>query len=235
MKESAIFNSPNTSVEAETEKPHLEMLIEILRNEETRLGEGQMAVVHHDPENPTYTYKVIRDTQAEKYRYPYNDAKREMQLSEEVRKYDTDQVRTPMHYGTFTVFGKKKIDVITMERIPGNSIKDVIEGSAQLPEGFDVELFFKKLSDHIDLLHENGLYHRDLHEGNIMFESETHMPVIIDFGNSASIIHGENPYEGTKANGDVIRFPQDKVLLESAKTKLITKMSEAEPIKRKGI
>ncbi len=196
-------------------------LIEIVRNFETRLGEGEMAIIHHDTENPDYTYKVIKDTNAQKYLYPYNDTNREMEIATEIRKYDTETVRTPMQYGIFSVFGKKKIDVLTMERIHGNSIKDVIEGKAKLPEGFDIELYFKKLEDHLAILHKNNLFHRDLHEGNIMFEQDTHMPVIIDFGNSAEVMQGEDPYLQSKPTGETIRFPDDQQSLERAKQKLL--------------
>ncbi len=76
-----------------------------------------------------------------------------------------------------------KEEFFIMERIDGYSIVDTLKNPTLLPESFNYDQFFKKLSDQINKLHENRIHHRDLHAGNVMI-NEYGDPVIIDFGSA---------------------------------------------------
>lgn len=54
--------------------------------------------------------------------------------------------------------------------------------------------FFEKINNTMSLLHEHGIYHRDLHERNIMLDHEGKV-WIIDFGTGVVKEKGEDAYE----------------------------------------
>ncbi len=83
-------------------------------------------------------------------------------------------------------------EYIIMERIMGVSIGDVISEriSAPIPKSYNHDIFFEKLKQDLKKMHEDGLYHRDLHEGNVMID-ENGDPVIIDFGAATRAFAGD--------------------------------------------
>jgi tRNA A-37 threonylcarbamoyl transferase component Bud32 len=76
-----------------------------------------------------------------------------------------------------------KEEYIIMERIMGVSLGDALDplSTQVLPNAYVHEVFFQKLKNMIEKMHENRIYHRDLHRGNVMCD-ENGNPVIIDFG-----------------------------------------------------
>ncbi|MFZ2205794.1 MAG: phosphotransferase [Minisyncoccia bacterium] len=82
-----------------------------------------------------------------------------------------------------------------MERIDGHSMKDIIKNPELLPKGFKYDTFFKLLEEQVSIMHKSGLYHRDLHFGNVMINKEN-LPVIIDFGSAVSGSGSDFTYEG---------------------------------------
>ncbi len=98
---------------------------------------------------------------------------------------------------------KELIYVLAMERLDAVSIKDVIEKRAVLPTTFNFETFFKKLRVFISKMHEKGIYHRDLHEGNIMIDDNGN-PCVIDFGKAARGF-GDDVYDIDYREGGQLR------------------------------
>jgi len=73
-----------------------------------------------------------------------------------------------------------------MEKVNGYSIKDIVANNNLLPEKFDYKVFCDSLDEQIAKMHNkgkmiDGIYHRDLHHGNVMIDDDG-LPVIIDFG-----------------------------------------------------
>lgn len=87
-------------------------------------------------------------------------------------------VKTPLSLISFESNNRK---YLVMQIINGSSVKEIINGEKELPENFNHEIFFKSLDEQVKMLHDAGIYHRDLHGGNVMID-ENGMPVIIDFG-----------------------------------------------------
>ncbi|MEZ4210831.1 MAG: phosphotransferase [Candidatus Paceibacterota bacterium] len=83
-------------------------------------------------------------------------------------------------------------EYLIMERIMGPSIGDVVssEVNAPIPEKYNHDVFFKKLKDNLKKMHDEGIYHRDLHSGNVMIDEEGD-PVIIDFGSATEAFSGD--------------------------------------------
>lgn len=186
------------AAEAENEplEKHGERILELLQNKESELGEGRTANAHHGSSSDKVCYKIIPDVKSEFYDQGtfFTDVEGEAEFLESLQGLDAD-VRVPKVYGTIAVHEPKRMDVLVMERLRAVSLKDVVEMKAALPESFELESFFKKIQVFIDKMHKKGIYHRDLHEGNIMVDEESGNPYVIDFGSSKKLYFGEeNPY-----------------------------------------
>lgn len=128
-----------------------------------------------------------------------------------------NSVRVPMPYYAFSTGSH---DVIGMERLQASSLKDIKEGKGEVPVWLDVERVCDDLKELIELLHREGLYHRDLHVGNVMLRQGEEPPedgvwcYVIDFGHSGHVLVGEDPYkkhEGSKT----FTYKEDDGIVES--------------------
>ena len=98
-------------------------------------------------------------------------------------------VRTPMPIlAIVTNEGKH----ILMERIYGYTVDEVLKRPSLLPKKFDFDTFCNTLEDSIEKLHSIGIYHRDLHAKNVMIDSKTGLPYIIDYGTATDIGSGSD-------------------------------------------
>lgn len=115
--------------------------------------------------------------------------------------------------------------MIVMERLHARSVDDILRGFGTLPEGFDVDEFCDGLIAFLDDMHAHGLYHRDLHYGNIMVtqESTEEVPVqrplgyVIDFGLSGYAHASGDPYRKEVA-GTAFTYDKDHGRIESVRT-----------------
>ena len=93
----------------------------------------------------------------------------------------------------------KDVRAIQMEEIDGVNLASILDGENPFPEGFDIDVFFEKLEMAIEILNENGLFHRDLlnNAGNVMIDKGGN-PWVIDFGRairSADSEHSGRTYQ----------------------------------------
>jgi serine/threonine protein kinase len=121
----------------------------------------------------------------------YNGPEEEFEFQESL---NSRGIKTP--YTIAQLQDEEGKGYIIMERIKGYSIGDIIEKNLPFPEGFNLNTFYRKLSEQVQKMHEMAILHRDLHKGNVMINEEGD-PVLIDFGlathNSAS---SEDAYQG---------------------------------------
>lgn len=174
-------------------------IAERAREEGVMIGRGKNAEVFEDPDHTNRCYKFIRDS---KELITFNSVEREAEILSILDEFEIEGVRTPaLHW--VVDFGTTKI--ICMERLTACSIEDVLEGRAHLPEQFDSGAFFEALRSYITNLHRtHQLYHRDLHEGNIMidfFDPDHPTPRVIDFGRSKRSALEEEAYQVTDPRG----------------------------------
>jgi serine/threonine protein kinase len=118
--------------------------------------------------------------------------------------------------------------VFAMEKLPAVSLRDLEEGKGFVPDWFNVDIFCEQLRAFLDTLHQKGLYHRDLHEGNIMIRQSVELPedgmygYVIDFGFSDYCSETlENPYQ-KELNGQVFTYLEDYAIIEKVKKSLNT-------------
>lgn len=111
---------------------------------------------------------------------------------------------------------------LLMEKIHGSSLQDILDKKSS---NFDAtivnwEEFFKKLEEIVNKLNSAGIFHRDLHAGNIMI-NEDHQPILIDFGSSYESFYSEDdPYKEDGVNGTII-YKQDTMFLQEIKKDFI--------------
>lgn len=151
------------------------------------LGEGGNAQVFaiEDSELSSVCVKKIK----EKQQILANNIDTEADFQDEAMRAG---VRVPLLLGSYTT--DKKEHFIIMQRIKGNSLAEIFVQPKLLPKKFDFEVFVQDLDHQITLLHQAGIYHRDLHSRNIMMDKEG-MPVIIDFGTATYGTGSDLTYE----------------------------------------
>ncbi len=183
----------------------------MLQKKETLLGTGGTAEAHAHEENPLLCFKVTtersaygqnipepniiltsRDNRTPVERYHNGPEKEGNFLSELEGVDDSVIIPTPYAWATYEdeyetaeYFSKEKIHVLVMESLDAITFKSILEGENEIPSGFNEETFFNNIRSFLNTMHQRGIYHRDLHEGNIMIDNKTGKPCIIDFGRSA--------------------------------------------------
>ncbi len=140
-------------------------------------------------------------------------------------------VRTPL---TLISVETDHGDFLIMERINGSTVEEVIKNPSLLPENFDYNLFINDLENQIEILHNAGIFHRDLHVRNVMID-EHGQPVIIDFGTATfgtgcdftyeelATVYNPNKDSYEQVSG---KFKDDKVMFRNLKSALNQTMAQ---------
>lgn len=117
---------------------------------------------------------------------------------------------------------EKGYGFLLMEKIHGSSLQDILDQKESNINTNKVNWqdFFKKLEDIVNKLNTAGIFHRDLHAGNIMID-ENHSPVLIDFGSSyEASFSGDNPYNEESIAGVVV-YKKDITHIQEIKKKFV--------------
>lgn len=100
----------------------------------------------------------------------------------------TGKTRTPYVFWTFTPDNDEGKNAIIMERLQAINLQHALNGDATLPEKFSLDNFFDDLEEYIDHMHEvEHIVHTDLYARNIMIDTETGEPRLIDFGRAKDL------------------------------------------------
>ena len=125
----------------------------------------------------------------------------------------------------YTQIGNQKF--VAMEKLQAKSIDDLRRGLGSLPAWVTerhIDQFIQDLISAIDTCHQEGLYHRDMHLGNIMFTqspSETDkLGYIIDFGLSGRGQEGLDPYR-KETNTEIFTYKDDYGRIKKVKDELL--------------
>jgi hypothetical protein len=155
------------------------------------LGDGVAGFVYRVPENPSICVKYMRP-QPEK---PpgHVSAYTEYRITIEIKRLTAGtKIKTPE---IFSYLQKGDSYLYVMETINGFTIDNMIKGKlGNLRNLPTPEIFKSALLEYFDIVHRSGFAHNDLHGRNIMIDTRSKMPAIIDF--SKSIQNGgfgENP------------------------------------------
>ena len=200
------------SVKKLIEFREMDNIIDCILNVElkaTPIGEGGNAFIFI-PEDESLQSVCIKKSKKNPYMI-YNNIEEECEIQKEAKN---NGICTPLTLLSFTT--KDKEEYFLMERINGYSIKDILENNNLLPKKFNYNNFCKSLDEQIEKMHNkkgvsDGIYHRDLHSGNIMINEEG-LPVIIDFGTSTKSSNNDSTYED-----DVLMYNSKKERYELVK------------------
>ncbi len=157
-------------------------------NQSNRLGSGRVAEVYKNPNFSHVCAKVVRNMT--RYRTE-NSVDVETGFLEDLADLNVDGARTPHPYGFIEDINLR---AIVMERLHAISVDDLTSRRAHIlfSEEFDPARFVGTLSRYVEAMHDLGIYHGDLHEGNVMVSiNAPHTPYVIDFGLSKKIYFSE--------------------------------------------
>jgi serine/threonine protein kinase len=164
------------------------------------LGEGENGVVKEfGPPWKNYCVKIFK-----KNRQIVNDYEQEFFFQD---LFAQAKIKSPEPLIVF-INPDTRQEFLIMEKISGLSIKDISKNE-ELRKRFEdnKKEFFQKLDTVVKQMHDANLHHRDLHAGNIMIESETLDPVIIDFGHATQSFSSSEDNEIYRGEG-IAKNPQ---------------------------
>ncbi len=213
---------------------------------ERELGYGQTANIYNTTEESNICLKRLNQKELKKYPF-MNNLEEEADFLERVHKIITpeDNIKVPL---PIVIINSEKEEVVervnlkgekvclpvkirenilAMERINGPSLADIFSPKEQrfkkpAPEGIDWNIFFRKLKTFVTKMNDLGIFHRDLHKGNIMIDPETHNPVIIDFGFARKkFFDDEEVFQETDYRQETTRFIPDLDMIESIKKEIL--------------
>lgn len=199
--------------------------IESIKANQEMIGEGGDAFVVIDRNEirdlpPVICYKFAKQEATPRGRNPLE---REAQLQGEV--YDVaeslpdSRIGVPMPFYA-TEIGADKM--IAMEKLPAKSVDDIFRGKGYLPEWLDIDVFCHELKLFLDELHSRGLFHRDMHVGNVMVRQSEEIPedgkwgYVIDFGLSDHGFETMDPYRKEVA-GQTFTYTDDYAIINQIK------------------
>lgn len=152
------------------------------------IGDGSTAEVFSSLEDKRWCIKIINNF--EEYKL-VNDISKEFDFLCKLSDLNVSNVRVPKPAYAYI---DEEVHVCVMENLKAVTLSSVLDGTKQLPEKFNQDTFFDNLRDFILEMHESTkIHHRDLSAANIMIDSETGHPYVIDFGKSVHQF-ADDPY-----------------------------------------
>lgn len=178
------------------------------------VGEGKTAHVFRDPQTATVCHKYVHDfTQYTNW----NSVESEARFLEELEGLEVQGARTPFLYGVIDLPDTK---VISMELLDAPSLDMFTLGRRPFPSDFDPHVFFTRLRAYVAAMHERNIYHRDLHEGNVLLGPDN-TPYIIDFGRATTALSPEYASESFDKTGQIrIMLPTDEDWIYKVESKV---------------
>lgn len=157
------------------------------RGEDAELGHGKNAEVIRSSRGAGTCYKVLYLDRA---RILFSTAAREALLQYRASTLLAQHSEVAQVPNVLRYVDHSDLRAIHMSEVDGVSMEKIFEHAANLPDGFDVEVFITKLREAIEILNEAGIFHRDLinNPSNVMVDKEGN-PWIIDFGSAAQSIN----------------------------------------------
>ena len=98
---------------------------------------------------------------------------------------------------------------MVMDYVRGHSVQDELDAGRKFSEGEMRHLIYQLL-DALNLIHQHGLYHRDISPDNILLREEDDSPVLIDFGSARyeMRMHGAERTEAERGHTPTAIFKQ---------------------------
>lgn len=177
------------------------------------IGEGQTAKVATSKIDDSFCYKSITDPK--KYSEG-NSVKKEMEFLDELTSDEIKKTGVIVPRPYYYQMGPQA-HVCVMERLDLTKVAEIVDGLKPLPQNFNFESFFHSLNNFISTMHSKGIYHRDLHGGNVLIDNKTGAPCVLDFGSAKKgSLNNENEVyqEIDSTTGKTTKFVEDEVMIK---------------------
>ncbi|MFA6226865.1 MAG: phosphotransferase [Candidatus Paceibacterota bacterium] len=234
--EKIVFESPEKkhfeSMVDDHEGLLLSMVLNLLKESnpeaiESKLGEGRLAKVFEIGHIFNCCVKILK-TERDESVIQSQSLTSEVEMQDKMSGIGRSGVKVPQPYVWVRMrpeaddnLKESVVEFFFMEKIKGASLEDVFKGIKPLPDKFDFESFFKKISDFVTEMNERHIFHRDLHKGNVMIDEEGN-PCVIDFGTTVSVWGDDDNeiYRDRKPDGGVIMYPKDPVSVKKLRAEM---------------
>jgi serine/threonine protein kinase len=205
------------------------MLSEEELSSEKKIGEGRTAKVFSVGKILNCCVKIIKTQEGDPNLFR-NSVTEELKLMDSYSGREIKGVMVPEPYLSIKAKIEEKdnnlslkdnnLEMVFMQNVPGVSFADILEGKEEFPEleDFDIKKFFDKLYDFIDFLNGSNVFHRDLHEGNVMIGNDG-TPWVIDFGSAIKTWGEDDAYDIT-SEGETTRLRTDRQSLAVVEKKV---------------
>jgi serine/threonine protein kinase len=111
-----------------------------------------------------------------------NSLEEEAHFLEKLSNVSAQEARTPQYLSSIR---DGEFSALLMEEIGGCNLRRILSREAPLPSSYSHHRFFEALEKYLQVLHEQvGIVHGDLEPRNIMIETDSGAPRLIDFGRS---------------------------------------------------
>ena len=204
----------------------LSVIEHLIERGDRQVGKGKTAEVHYAGTNNGVCIKIINKKTIQEDAQFFHSIKQEAWLHDEAFKI-SDRVRVPKPYLSWILQDDNgdNVEIFVMEKLPAITLDSIINGDESVPANFDIRNFFELLREFIQKLHDAGIYHRDLHAGNVMVDIETGDPYVIDFGSSIKALGDEDPYAQYLPDGSIFKFRTDESSILRLKKELTASLT----------
>lgn len=166
---------------------YLTLFKNALTNQENYIDHGGAAKVYSLDKNDICV-KIMKDRHISQNANMYDLGARpieEFRFMEMLHNFSHGGVRAPI---AEAYLESGETTAIVMEKLNAVNLQHILNGTEDLPEGFDHDKFLTDLDNYINALHsEKGLVHMDLYPRNIMIDRENGQCYVIDFGRARDI------------------------------------------------
>jgi len=194
------FNGEKTLVMSDNdlEKPVIGRY-ELIRE----LGRGEMGIVYlgKDP-------KIMREVAIKTLNFSQFE-KRELKVIKERFTKEAETAGRLNHPNIVTIYDvgdERDLAFIAMDYILGSDMSAFVKNEALLPADVVLKSIIQ-VADALDYAHKQGVVHRDIKPGNIIYNQETRLVKVTDFG-IARIMDTENTRTGTILGSPAYMSPE---------------------------
>lgn len=142
------------------------------------LGEGGFGItlkaLHHDL-GQRVVIKTLNETSRQSSKFSYLA----QSFRDEARRLALCQHPNIVRISDF--FSEAGAPYLVMDYIPGSTLEQIVFPDRPLPEAIAIH-YIRQVAAALQVVHQNGLLHRDVKPGNIILRQGTQEVVLIDFG-----------------------------------------------------
>ena len=150
------------------------------------LGQGGFGITYKATHHYLGQTVVIKTLNPANQNHP-QFAKLEQQFQDEGRRLDLCVHPNIVRVNDF--FIEEGVPYLVMDYIPGETLEEVVFPDTPMPEAIAIH-YIRQVGAALQVVHQNGLLHRDIKPQNIILRQNTQEVVLIDFGISREFTPG---------------------------------------------